>query len=258
MSISTTYHNSDTVAEQLVLANLPFATHMAKKWFSRFPGEHDDLISEAKLGLLRAAQSYDFRPGVKFITYAAWWINQHIKKFEMRHSGAMSIPDKQWLKGVRAPSVVSLDMPIHSDKDNDFTVGNTVALDELGYDHIEQRELLRQIVAAAQLTPKESLIIRGRFFDSLTLIEISRTLHRSRARVNQIEEVAMWKLRRAAGILPVDEINPTLKRCDTNSSRQRQKRYWQKANARRRRVVREAASEAAEASISAPLEARAV
>ncbi|MBT3604515.1 MAG: RNA polymerase sigma factor RpoD/SigA [Candidatus Latescibacteria bacterium] len=64
---------------QLVTANLRFALDVAKRYQGRgLPLE--DLISSANLGLLEAAKRFDGKNGVRFITYAVWWIRRYILK----------------------------------------------------------------------------------------------------------------------------------------------------------------------------------
>jgi RNA polymerase primary sigma factor len=64
---------------QLVTANLRFALDVAKRYQGRgLP--LDDLVSAANFGLIEAAKRFDGQNGVRFITYAVWWIRRYILK----------------------------------------------------------------------------------------------------------------------------------------------------------------------------------
>lgn len=65
--------------DQLVLANLRLAVHTAYSYRGRgLPLE--DLIQDGNLGLMRAAEKFDFRLGFKFSTYATNWVRQSITR----------------------------------------------------------------------------------------------------------------------------------------------------------------------------------
>jgi RNA polymerase primary sigma factor len=65
--------------DQLVLANLRLAVHTAYSYRGRgLPLE--DLIQDGNLGLMRAAEKFDFRRGFKFSTYATAWVRQSIMR----------------------------------------------------------------------------------------------------------------------------------------------------------------------------------
>lgn len=77
--------------ERLVCANLRFVVSVAKKYKLRgvpLP----DLINDGNLGLMRAAVRFDETKGVKFISYAVWWIRQAIFQSLADHGHAVRIP----------------------------------------------------------------------------------------------------------------------------------------------------------------------
>ena len=63
--------------EALVRANLRFVVAEAKR-YRQWGVSLEDLISEGNLGLLAAARRFDPTRGVRFISYAAWWVRQAI------------------------------------------------------------------------------------------------------------------------------------------------------------------------------------
>jgi RNA polymerase primary sigma factor len=89
--------NADEVKgalNKLVEANLKFVVSVANK-YRRSGLPMSDLINQGNLGLVEAARRYDPSKGVKFISYAVWWIRQYIMQGIAELSGMIRLPVKQ-------------------------------------------------------------------------------------------------------------------------------------------------------------------
>ncbi len=69
---------------RLITAYMRLAISMAAK-FKRYGAPMNDLIQEANLGLMKAADKFDPDRGVRFSTYAVWWIKASIQDYVMRN-----------------------------------------------------------------------------------------------------------------------------------------------------------------------------
>ncbi|MCU0854110.1 MAG: RNA polymerase factor sigma-32 [Rhodobacteraceae bacterium] len=77
-------HRDEKALHRLVTAYMRLAISMAAK-FKRYGAPMNDLIQEAGLGLMKAADKFDPDRGVRFSTYAVWWIKASIQDYVMRN-----------------------------------------------------------------------------------------------------------------------------------------------------------------------------
>lgn len=74
----------EAALHRLITAYMRLAISMASK-YKRYGASRNDLIQEASLGLMKAAEKFDPDRGFRFSTYATWWIKASIQDHVMRN-----------------------------------------------------------------------------------------------------------------------------------------------------------------------------
>lgn len=84
-------YNSDIAKRKLVQSNLRLVVSIAKKYIGQGV-LFMDLVQEGSLGLIKAAEKFDYSKNFKFSTYATWWIKQSIIRAISNNSRTIRIP----------------------------------------------------------------------------------------------------------------------------------------------------------------------
>jgi RNA polymerase primary sigma factor len=80
--------------DTVINANLRFVISVAKS-LSIWDVDIMDLINEGNIGLINAIETFDYKTGNKFISYAVWHIRKEIMSFIRSHSSSIRIPENK-------------------------------------------------------------------------------------------------------------------------------------------------------------------
>jgi RNA polymerase sigma-32 factor len=193
-------HGDIAARDRLVLAHLPLGRALANR--AKAGGvPREDLEQQAVLGLIRSVESFDPERGLRFNTFARWWVRAFLDRYILRNARlvrpSLGKGRGKRLAGIR---VVSLDQPIGGDEEGlrlaDVFADEAPLPDELAAVSIDGEVRASRIdVALASLDARSRAVVEGRFLEGARLRVIGERLGLSKERVRQIESAALKRLR---------------------------------------------------------------
>lgn len=210
---------------ELVERNMPLVHYFARKHrHSELP--YDDIVSYGNLGLIRAANKFDPDRGVRFSSYAAWWIKAFMQRGYFAEKDIVRTPINKkhiFMKYSRTVKTLTLElkreptvsecavvMKITCEQVEEIlrTAPKIYSVDDENHDnghsdlpidtikHLDHQVDVRKILSKCKtLSDQERMIIHERFFNDCTLEVVARKVGLTRERIRQIEVNAILKLR---------------------------------------------------------------
>lgn len=147
--------------EDLVKANLRFVVSVAKQ-YEGFGLRLEDLISEGNIGLMKAARRFDGTRGIKFISYAVFWIRQSIMKSINENARIIRLPHNQITQINKINKTIS-----KLEQQTEYNASTEDVAKELG---VKTREVSSSLIYATKPQSADSPV--GADKDAATLMEL--------------------------------------------------------------------------------------
>ncbi len=194
LALSRRYLAGDMKAgEAIINGNLRLALKISRTYFHRghYPLE---IVQEANLGLVRALTMFNPDRGIKFFSYAVWWVHAYIRNYLFKNSRGML---------GYSSFLISLDtaLPDRDNEDECFKdhLSDDSPNQEERYFSVQRTVLISKILSAEDgpLNTREKYILKRRFFEEPrpTLSQLGKKMKISKERIRQIENNSLTKIK---------------------------------------------------------------
>ena len=216
LSPEVTEQEKKMVQKELLEGNLRFVITVSKQYQNQGL-DLSDLIAEGNYGLMKAIENFDWSKGLRFISYAVWWVRQSILQSLNENARTIRLPvnvvqelhrAKKALdatgvelpeKFASLPYTINLDNPLNEEGDTlvDILTNPNAELADAGLS--TEDTLKKKLIEMLNvLDSRERLIIENYFGlsgNTRTLEDIGGDFSLTKERVRQIKEKALRKLR---------------------------------------------------------------
>jgi RNA polymerase primary sigma factor len=211
-----TEQEKEQIQQELLEGNLRFVITVSKQYQNQGL-DLSDLIAEGNYGLMKAIENFDWTKGLRFISYAVWWVRQSILQSLNENARTIRLPvnvvqelhrAKKELdsagvdlpeKFATLPYTINLDNPLNEEGDTLLDILNNpnaeLADVNLSTEDTLKKKLLEMLDV---LDNRERVIIEDYFGltgNTRTLEDIGGDFSLTKERVRQIKEKALRKLR---------------------------------------------------------------
>jgi len=147
-----------TINNQFIEENAYVVRTIVKQY--HYLNIEEDLMQEGYMGLIEAGRKYDPECGVKFESYAAWWVRKYVKEAVRIYGHIVTMPKRKKEDDI-IPIGVSYDMPLYDEDGDVITLADTLAdtsnLEEL----IKRDQVVEKVMEC--LSEQEKQIVKYHF-----------------------------------------------------------------------------------------------
>lgn len=178
---------------ELACANLKFVVDVAKLYKGKGVS-FDELICQGNIGLLKAAEKFDYRKDIKFISYAVWWIKQYI--FD-----AIKKEDRNVGDIIEYETSISITNSLDLESLNEVEDWTTYAKNEETPEYSDKKQQELTVKSLVEVLDEREKNIIVSFFglndrsEQISLTELSEKYEISIERIKQIKNKALRKMR---------------------------------------------------------------
>jgi RNA polymerase primary sigma factor len=216
LSPEVTEQEKKMVQKELLEGNLRFVITVSKQYQNQGL-DLSDLIAEGNYGLMKAIENFDWSKGLRFISYAVWWVRQSILQSLNENARTIRLPvnvvqelhrAKKELdnKGVELPDkfttlpyTINLDNPLNEEGDTLIDVLNNPNAELADAGLSTEDTLKKKLIEMLDILDSRERVIIEDYFglsgNNRTLEDIGGDFSLTKERVRQIKEKALRKLR---------------------------------------------------------------
>lgn len=135
--------------DRLLRAFAPLAASIAKRFGPRSGEVDPDLLQQANIGLIKAADRFDLDRDVRFSTYAVWWVRAEVQAYAWANLSVVRRPNSAKLRAAAA-RIIALDAELAADPAVDRADAAVRLSDALGVDVHRAAEMRAQVTGTDQ------------------------------------------------------------------------------------------------------------